>query len=73
MDDLNDDEITEQIEQIREPWRHATMHTGNVDEHDDLWRECEALQTEIDALYAIVLQLAGAFNAALPMPIALDE
>jgi hypothetical protein len=44
-------------EALSEPWRHATMHAFNVDEHDDLWRECEALQSQIDELYKIVLKL----------------
>jgi hypothetical protein len=33
-----DEELTEDL--VSEPWRHATMHVFNVQEHDDLW--CDA-------------------------------
>jgi hypothetical protein len=38
---MTNEKLTEDL--VSEPWRHATMHAVNVEEHDDLWRECEAL------------------------------
>ncbi len=54
--DRTDEEMTEEV--IGEPWRHTMMHEFNVDEHDDLWRELEAQQKQIDELFALVTHLA---------------
>lgn len=66
-----DEEITEAA--LSEPWRHAMMHAGNVDEQDEIQRHIEALEAQLDSLHALVNRLAGALNTVLPVPIELDE
>jgi hypothetical protein len=34
---------------------HAIHHINNLDELNDIWHECEALQNQIDELHKIVL------------------
>jgi|BarGraNGADG00211_3_1021988.scaffolds.fasta_scaffold128904_1 hypothetical protein len=51
---------------------HAIHHVNNLDEIDALWREVEAIHTQIDELYVIMFRLAGALNAMLPVPIKID-
>jgi|GEM_PF-2404520 hypothetical protein len=36
------------------------------------WHDLRAPQNHVDQLYAIVLPLAGAINAVLPVPIEID-
>ncbi|MGZ7132908.1 MAG: hypothetical protein ACXVH6_06035 [Halobacteriota archaeon] len=40
---MTNEELTEDL--VR-PGRHATMRAFNVEEYDDLWRACEALQRQ---------------------------
>jgi hypothetical protein len=66
-----DEEITEAA--LSEPWRHAIIHAGNVDEHDDIHGEIQAMQEQLDSLHALVIRVASALNTVLPVPIELDQ
>jgi len=51
MDDL---ELTR--EAILDPEMHAIQHDNGLDELNAVWHELEALQSQIDALYKILLK-----------------
>ena len=47
-------------ESIATPNLHLLHHVQNVEEHEELWRELQAQQKQIDDLYKLVLRLLRA-------------
>ncbi len=47
-------------ESIASPSLHLLHHVQNVEEREELWRELQAQQKQIDDLYKLVLRLLRA-------------
>ena len=70
--DDTDQDLDAISDAVSNPDMHAIHHVNAWAEVNAMRDDLTATQAQVDTLYAMVLQLAGALNQVLPVPIAFD-